>query len=128
MIWRGYNRGTGNKINTVTLKIISPSIFKDFKAKLKSQLILKNEENHRRIHTLMNPAHLQEITSITGHTHTQTIKICIALMDGQPSLWEESQRQFGKGSLIEVLDILHVTPRLWDVANIFHPEDKGAHL
>jgi hypothetical protein len=71
---------------------------------------------------------LQKINLITSHTHTKDIKTCIALMDGQVSLWEESHRQFGKGSMIEILDILHVTPRLWDAANIFYPEDDNTQI
>jgi hypothetical protein len=58
----------------------------------------------------------------------KNIKPCIALMDGQPSLWEELHRQFGADSMIEILDILHVTPRLWDAANIFYPNDKNTQI
>jgi hypothetical protein len=52
------------------------------------------------------------------------LKTCIALMDGQPSLWEALHCRFEEGYMIEILDILHVTPRLWDAANIFYPNDK----
>lgn len=55
-------------------------------------------------------------------------KTCIALMDGQPSLWEELHRRFEKKSVVEILDILHVTPRLWDSANIFYPNDKDSQI
>jgi hypothetical protein len=55
-------------------------------------------------------------------------KTCIALMDGQPSLWEELHRRFEKDSVVEILDILHVTPRLWDAANIFYPNDKASQI
>jgi hypothetical protein len=120
--------GKDNKINIKQLTIASHSGFKELKAESKNQITIQDGENYRCIHKILNPAHLQKITSITGHTHTKNIKICIALMDGQPSLWEESQRQFGKGSVIEVLDILHVTPRLWEAANIFYPENQSAQI
>jgi hypothetical protein len=55
-------------------------------------------------------------------------KTCIALMDGRPSLWEELHRQVEKDSMVEILDILHVTPRLWDAANIFYPNDKASQI
>lgn len=58
----------------------------------------------------------------------KSLKTCIALMDGQPSLWEELHRRFEEGSVVEILDILHVTPRLWDAANIFHPNDKASQI
>jgi hypothetical protein len=55
-------------------------------------------------------------------------KTCIALMDGQPSLWEELHRRVEKDFIVEILDILHVTPRLWDAANIFYPNDKVSQI
>jgi hypothetical protein len=66
------------------------------------------------------------IKSQMTERNPDNIKTCIALMDGQPSLWEELHRQFPETPLIEILDILHVTPRLWDAANIFYPDDKTA--
>ena len=37
-------------------------------------------------------------------------------------------RQFSEYSIVEILDILHVTPRLWDAANIFYPKDKSKQI
>lgn len=118
-------RGENNDIDIKQLAM-NPSSFKEFKAKFNNQLTVEKGEDYGCIYRIMNPEHLQEINKITGHTHAGNAKTCIALMDGQASLWEESKRQFGKGSLIEILDILHVTPRLWDLANLFYPDDKEA--
>jgi hypothetical protein len=52
----------------------------------------------------------------------------IALMDGQPSLWEELHRNFGEGTMIEILDLLHVTSRLWDAAHIFYPDNQSEQI
>ena len=68
------------------------------------------------------------IMSQVKERDAKNIKTHIALMDGQVSLWEELHRQLGEGSLIEILDLLHVTPRLWDAANIFFPKDKSAQI
>ncbi|MCP3959418.1 MAG: hypothetical protein GY719_16330, partial [bacterium] len=52
-------------------------------------------------------------------------KPTIVLMDGQHSLWETAQRDLPGGS-IEILDLLHVTPRLWKVAYLFHPQGSAS--
>jgi hypothetical protein len=48
----------------------------------------------------------------------------IVLMDGQVSLWEASKKCFDE-SRVEILDLLHVMPRLWDAAHLFHPKGRG---
>ncbi len=49
-------------------------------------------------------------------------KAVTAVMDGQESLWEALHFfQPSEVPLIEILDLLHVTPRLWQAAHLFHP-------
>jgi len=50
-------------------------------------------------------------------------KVCI--MDGQDSLWNMKDRVQEGVSMTEVLDLLHVTPRLWKLAHIFCPGDTA---
>jgi hypothetical protein len=45
----------------------------------------------------------------------------VCVMDGQEALWEGMARRFGAG-VVEVLDLLHVTPRLWQAAHLFEKE------
>lgn len=47
-------------------------------------------------------------------------------MDGQPSLWELKERFQSDPPIVEILDLLHVTPRLWTAAYVFHPGDLPA--
>jgi len=49
----------------------------------------------------------------------------VSIMDGQESLWEAKERHFGV-TVVEILDILHVTPRLWQAAHLFHKEGSAA--
>ena len=44
-------------------------------------------------------------------------------MDGQPSLWNEAQRQLSDEAYTEVLDLLHAISYLWDTAHIFYADD-----
>ena len=49
------------------------------------------------------------------------VRPMIFLYDGQDSLWEARRRRLPALG-IDVLDLLHVTPRLWKAAHVFHPE------
>jgi hypothetical protein len=46
----------------------------------------------------------------------------VYLMDGQESLWEARRTYLPGSNAVEVLDLLHVTPRLWQAAHLFHAE------
>lgn len=52
----------------------------------------------------------------------------VVIMDGQPSLWEAIDKHIPKEQRIEILDLLHVTPRLWEAAHLFYPEGSEAAL
>jgi hypothetical protein len=49
-------------------------------------------------------------------------KDIICLMDGQPSLWDDRRSYLPWDNVVEILDLLHVTPRLWEAAHLFHCE------
>ncbi len=51
-------------------------------------------------------------------------KPLVLLMDGQVSLWEAASTHLPDDA-IEILDLLHVTPRLWRAAYLFHPEGSA---
>ncbi len=46
----------------------------------------------------------------------------VCLMDGQRSLWIMGRKALPGEKLVEILDLLHVTPRLWEAAYLFHCE------
>ncbi len=52
----------------------------------------------------------------------------LVLMDGQPSLWEAVSRHIARDKRVDILDLLHVTPRLWEAAHLFCPEGSQAAL
>ncbi len=49
-------------------------------------------------------------------------KVIVCLMDGGRSLWKARERHLPREDVIELLDVIHVTPRLWDAAHLFHRE------
>jgi len=58
----------------------------------------------------------QEVARRNPDSHKPTI----LLMDGQKSLWEAGQRDLPPDDMIEILDLLHATPRIWDAAGLFY--------
>lgn len=50
----------------------------------------------------------------------------ICVMDGQESLWETKAAFQPDLPTVEILDLLHVTSRLWKAAHLFHPTDSPA--
>lgn len=53
-------------------------------------------------------------------------KPVICIMDGQPDLWTEIDVFQNAAARIEILDLLHVTPRLWKAARIFSSSQDEA--
>lgn len=52
-------------------------------------------------------------------------KPLVYLADGQEALWE-ARRDWLPERAVNILDLLHVTPRLWQAAHVFHPEGSQA--
>jgi hypothetical protein len=50
-------------------------------------------------------------------------KPLVFLSDGQEALWEARQEWLPERA-VGILDLLHVTPRLWKAAHVFHKEDS----
>jgi hypothetical protein len=56
----------------------------------------------------------------------QRAKEVVYLSDGQESLWEAQHEHLGDHGLVGILDLLHVTPRLWQAAHVFQAEKSAA--
>lgn len=53
-------------------------------------------------------------------------KETVYLCDGQEALWQAVAEELPSGNAVEVLDLLHVTPRLWRAAHLFYAEKSAA--
>jgi hypothetical protein len=51
----------------------------------------------------------------------------VCLCDGQEALWQVCAEPVPEGERVEVLDLLHVTPRLWQAAKLLYGE-KGPEV
>jgi hypothetical protein len=54
------------------------------------------------------------------------VKEVVYLSDGQETLWDAQQEYLGGRCSVGILDLLHVTPRLWKAAHVFYPEKSAA--
>jgi hypothetical protein len=55
----------------------------------------------------------------------------VHLCDGQPSLEEDRDQYLPRDTkTVDILDLMHVNPRLWEAAHLFHPEgsDKATEF
>jgi hypothetical protein len=52
-------------------------------------------------------------------------KPLVTIMDGQQALWDERDVFQGETPSTDILDLLHVTPRLWDAAHQFYKPDSS---
>jgi hypothetical protein len=52
-------------------------------------------------------------------------KPIVCIMDGEESLWNTRDVFQEDVPMTDVLDLLHVTPRLWNAAFLFHPRNAG---
>jgi hypothetical protein len=52
-------------------------------------------------------------------------KPLVYISDGQETLWDARQEWLPERA-VNILDLLHVTPRLWQAAHVFHPEGSQA--
>jgi len=50
----------------------------------------------------------------------------VCVMDGQKSLWDTKATFQADLPTVDILDLLHVTSRLWTAAHLFHPQDLVA--
>jgi hypothetical protein len=53
-------------------------------------------------------------------------KPIVCIMDGEEALWKMREVFQADVPMIKILDLLHVTPRLWDAAALFYPKGSPA--
>jgi hypothetical protein len=58
--------------------------------------------------------------------HRQSGKPIVNVMDGEEDLWQMRDVFQAHVPMVDVLDLLHVTPRLWAAASLFHASGSGA--
>jgi hypothetical protein len=49
----------------------------------------------------------------------------VYLSDGQEALWDAQEQYLGGRCCVGILDLLHVTPRLWKAAHVFYAEKSA---
>jgi hypothetical protein len=72
------------------------------------------------------PAVFGWISDQMASRHAGSDKPIVCVMDGEESLWTMRDVLQDHVPMIDILDLLHVTPRLWDAATLFHPKGSSA--
>jgi len=65
------------------------------------------------------------LASELGRRNPGSRREVVYLMDGQEALWEARRAYLPGENAVEILDLLHVTPRLWEAAHLFHREGSA---
>jgi hypothetical protein len=61
---------------------------------------------------------LNEIAERNPGLHKEMVHLC----DGHEALWQARQAHLPARHTADIVHLLHVTPRLWQAAHVFHPE------
>jgi hypothetical protein len=72
------------------------------------------------------PAVFGWIAEQIASRHAGSDKPIVCIMDGEEPLWAMRDVFQDHVRMIDILDLLHVTPRLWDAATLFHPKGSPA--
>lgn len=65
---------------------------------------------------------LEEIWARNRHFVKEMVHLC----DGQETLWDAREQYLPQRNTTNILDLLHVTPRLWQAAHVFCAEKSAA--
>lgn len=112
---------------------VAASLFRD--PDEAAPLAERPEPQHKRLWASLPQDQDGEIISATDETfawlaqevarrNPDSHKPTLLLMDGQKSLWEAGQRDLPPDDMIEILDLLHATPRIWEAAGLFYDRDS----
>ncbi len=69
---------------------------------------------------------LMEELRLRNRLDHRWVRAMVFLYDGQEALWDARARHLPAGGGVDILDLLHVTPRLWQAAHVFHKEGSAA--
>jgi hypothetical protein len=58
--------------------------------------------------------------------HGSSDKPIVSIMDGDEDLWNMRDTFQPDVQMVDILDLLHVTPRLWDAASLLYSRESGA--
>lgn len=93
---------------------------------------------HKRMRAMLNhvdeegnqidgrPAIFGWISEEVAQRRTNNDRPLINIMDGEDSLWDMPELFQKNVPMVDILDLLHVTPRLWDAAALFYPRESPA--
>lgn len=121
-----------------TPREVVESLFRDPRNKDKKSKRQRPRPRHRRMRASLNFMNVQGdpicgraamfgwMTDEIASRNPDGRKPLVSIMDGEESLWGELEVFQSHLDRVEILDLLHVTPRLWDAARLFCDSDTQA--
>jgi hypothetical protein len=85
---------------------------------------LPQDEEAGRVRTSQEVVYewlLNEVAERNAHLEKEMVH----LGDGQEALWQARRAHLPSRNMTDILDLLHVTPRLWQAAQVFYPEGSA---
>jgi hypothetical protein len=140
------HRSKGEKASRKAMAIVGAVYTVDRFVRTPEQVVaaLFGEDRHEPKRARPQPCHKQTMASLTSKSAAGTVsgiegtylwlmeelwqrnhgfaKEMVHRCDGQEALWEARQEFLPQRNTVNILDLLHVTPRLWQAAHVFHPE------
>ena len=144
------HRGKGDKASTKRMAIVGTAYTVDRYVRTPEQVVAalfreadslptpdRPEPKHKHVWASLPTEHDgQQVSAVdivypwllneVAERNRTLTKPMVCLHDGQESLWEARDRHLPKHNTTDILDLLHVTSRLWQVAHVFCQEKSAA--
>ncbi|MCT7970427.1 ISKra4 family transposase [Laspinema sp. D1] len=88
--------------------------------KIRASLNLENDESKVKGSAVI----FEWMATQLQERNSQNTKTMVVIMDGQATLWDQSKFYLKSPDKVEILDLLHVTPRIWTAAHLFCEADS----
>lgn len=124
--------------NVRTPEEVVKSLFRDPQPQDSRQRTKRPRPAHKRMRAILNHTN-SDGDAIHGRTaifgwiadeikvrHRSSDKPIVNIMDGDEDLWSMRDTFQPNVPMVDILDLLHVTPRLWDAASLLHGRGSKA--
>jgi hypothetical protein len=88
--------------------------------KIRASLNLENDESQVKGSAVI----FEWMATQLQERNSQNTKTMVVIVDGQATLWDQSNFYLNSPDQVEILELLQVTPRIWTAAHLFCESDS----
>jgi hypothetical protein len=106
-----------------------------FRDDIKQKPPARPQPQHKHVWASLPQEDTKKVTGMTAvyvwmmwelcRRNSKQQKETVYLYDGQEALWEAGRKDLPQKNSVGILDLLHMTPRLWQAAHLFHREGSA---